>query len=250
MTQTLVTIITPVFDAEKHLNETIKSVLDQTYENFEYLLVDDCSNDDSQNIVKQYSEKDSRVKLIRLSKNSGAAVARNKGLEQAKGSFIAFLDSDDIWYPEKLSKQIDFMHENDYGFTYTKFELINEDGSLKKEASNLPQKLNYYSLLKNTAIACSTVMINKKKIGDFRMPLVRKGQDTATWLKILRDYEYAFLLNETLNQYRAVEGSLSSNKIQALKRTWNTYRNLEQLPLLKAIYYFTFSVVNAVLRRI
>lgn len=249
MTEQLISIITPVYNAEKYLAETIESVLDQTYSNFEYILVDDCSPDKSAEIIQKYAMEDNRVKYIKLEENSGAAVARNKGLELSKGSYIAFIDSDDKWMPSKLQKQISFMEENNVGFSYTKFDLIHQDGSLKKTDVKLPKKLNYTSLLKNTAIACSTVMINKEIVGDFRMPLVRKGQDTATWLQILRRLDYAYLVDEVLNQYRSVPASLSSNKIQALKRTWNTYYNLEQLPLPKALYYFGWYVINAILRR-
>lgn len=244
-----VSVITPVYNAEKFLKETIDSVLKQTYKDYEYLLVDDCSTDSSADIVKEYVENDNRVKYIKLKENSGAAVARNTGLEHAQGRYIAFVDSDDLWYPEKLEKQLTFMQENNEAFTYTKYEHITEDGEIQS-APDFPERLNYSGLLKNTAIACSTVVIDREVIGDFRMPLVRKGQDTATWLKILRDHDYAYLVDEILNQYRGREGSLSSNKIDALKRTWNTYRNLENLLLPKALYYFTFYIWNAVKRRL
>lgn len=244
-----VSVITPVYNAEKFLSETMKSVLNQTYGDFEYLLIDDCSIDKSSTIIKSYLENDERIKYIRLAENSGAAVARNTGLENAKGRFIAFVDSDDKWYPEKLEKQLIFMTENKKAFTYTKYERITEAGEFLG-APDFPVKLNYSGLLKNTAIACSTVVIDKNVIGDFRMPLVRKGQDTATWLKILKKHDYAYLVDEVLNQYRAREGSLSSDKFDALKRTWNTYRNIERLPLYKAGYYFPFYIWNALKRRL
>lgn len=244
-----VSVVTPVYNAEEFIRETIDSVLNQTFENFEFLLIDDCSTDSSADIVKKYAEKDERVKYIKLKENSGAAVARNTGLENAKGRYIAFIDSDDVWYPEKLEKQLNFMNENNEAFTYTKYEHITEDGEVRS-TPDFPEKLNYSGLLKNTAIACSTVVIDRQVIGDFRMPLVRKGQDTATWLKILRNHDYAYLVAEVLNQYRGREGSLSSDKISALKRTWNTYRNIEKLPLHKAVYYFGFYVWNAVKRRL
>jgi len=250
MSKPEVSVITPVYNAEEFLKETIDSVLNQTYTSFEYLLIDDCSTDNSAAIIKEFSKRDSRVKYIKLEENSGAAVARNMGLENAKGHVIAFIDSDDKWYPEKLEKQLGFMEENNRAFTYTKYERISEDEGEVFGAPDFPKRLDYSGLLKNTAIACSTVVINRQVIGDFRMPLVRKGQDTATWLKILREHDYAYLVDEVLNQYRAREGSLSSNKLDALKRTWNTYRNIEKLPLHKAIYYFTFYVLNAVKRRL
>lgn len=244
-----VSVVTPVYNAEKFLKETIESVLGQTFEDFEYLLIDDCSTDNSTNIVKEYAKEDKRVKYIRLRENSGAAVARNTGLENAQGRYIAFIDSDDVWYPEKLKKQLDFMKEKNEAFTYTKYEHITEEGDVLS-APDFPEKLSYSGLLKNTAIACSTVVIDRQVIGDFRMPLVRKGQDTATWLKILRNHDYAYLVDEVLNKYRGREGSLSSDKVSALKRTWNTYRNIEKLPLHKAVYYFGFYVWNAIKRRI
>lgn len=249
MNKPKVSVITPVYNAEKYLSETIESVLKQTYKSFEYLLIDDCSTDNSASIIKEFEEKDSRVRYIKLSENSGAAVARNRGLEEAKGRYIAFVDSDDKWYPKKLERQLDFMENNHKAFTYTNYEHITEEGEVLS-SPKLPDKLNYSRLLKNTAIACSTVVIDRQIIGDFRMPLVRKGQDTATWLQILRNHDYAYLVDEILNQYRGREGSLSSNKVGALKRTWNTYRNLEKLPLHKAIYYFSFYMWNAVKRRL
>lgn len=248
MNKPKVSVITPVYNAEKYLSETIESVLKQTYKSFEYLLIDDCSTDNSASIIKEFEEKDSRVRYIKLTENSGAAVARNRGLEEAKGRYIAFVDSDDKWYPEKLERQLDFMENYHKAFTYTNYEHITEEGEVLS-SPKLPEKLNYSDLLKNTAIACSTVVIDRQIIGDFRMPLVRKGQDTATWLQILRNHDYAYLVDEILNQYRGREGSLSSNKIGALKRTWNTYRNLEKLPLHKAVYYFSFYMWNAVKRR-
>lgn len=250
MIENLVSIVTPVYNAERFIEKTINSVQAQTYEQFEMILVDDCSPDDSAAVIKNLAALDTRIKYVKLEENAGAAVARNTGLEYAKGQYIAFIDSDDVWKPEKLAKQIAFMKKNDYAFTYTNFEMVEEDGTVINASVPLPEKLNYSGLLKNTAIACSTVIIDRKIIGDFRMPLVRKGQDTATWLKILRTHEYAYLFNEVMGSYRQVQGSISSNKIGALKRTWNTYRNIEKLPLPKALYYFAFYVFNAVKRRI
>lgn len=249
MVEVEVSVITPVYNAEEFLAETIESVLEQTYKSFEFLLIDDCSTDTSADIVKAYAKKDSRVRYIKLAENSGAAVARNKGLEEAQGRFIAFVDSDDKWYPEKLEKQLNYMKTENKAFTYTKYERISEEGEFLG-APDFPSRLNYSGLLKNTAIACSTVVIDRDVIGDFRMPLVRKGQDTATWLKILKTHDYAYLVDEVLNQYRSRAGSLSSDKFGALKRTWNTYRNIEKLPLHKAIYYFVFYGLNAVKRRL
>ena len=143
------------------------------------------------------------------------------------------------------------MKEHKYGFTFTSYELMSEDGKNLNKIVQVPQKINYDGLLKNTIIGCLTVVIDRKLVGDFRMPLLRKGQDTATWLKILKNNcKYAYSMNENLANYRLVEGSISSNKIGALKRTWNTYRNVEKLSLIKSCYVFSFYVLNAIKKRI
>lgn len=250
MKKDLVSIVSPVYKAEAFIEKTIRSVMNQTYPHWEYILVDDCSPDNSAAIIQELMKEDDRIKYVKLAQNEGAAVARNTGIEHAQGQYIAFIDSDDVWKPHKLETQLRAMKENDYAFTYTNFEPLTEEGEVISNGVVLPEKLNYTGLLKNTAIACSTVVIDREVIGDFRMPLVRKGQDTATWLKILRKHDYAYLVNEPLGQYRQVEGSISSDRIGALKRTWNTYYRLEKLPLPKAIYYFCYYVFNAIRRRI
>lgn len=250
MQKELVSVITPVYNAAAFIEKTVQSVLNQTYTNIEHILVDDCSTDNSEAIINEMIAEDSRIKYIKLQENSGAAVARNVGIENARGQFVAFIDSDDVWRTDKLEKQISYMQDNKYAFTYTNFEMVSEDGHVLNTKVPLPKRLDYNGLLKNTAIACSTVIIDRQIIGDFRMPLVRKGQDTATWLKILKSHDYAYALDEVLGQYRQVRGSISSDRLGALKRTWNTYYNIEKLALPKAIYYFSFYVFNAIRRRI
>lgn len=245
----LVSIITPVYNAEKFVEETIKSVQAQTYSNWEMILVDDLSTDRSEEIIKRIQNKDERIKYIKLNENSGAAVARNTAIENAKGRYIAFLDSDDLWKSTKLEKQLKFMKENNCGFTFTSYELMNEEGSNLNKVIKVPKRINYNGLLKNTIIGCLTVIIDRKLVGDFRMPLIRKGQDTATWLKILRSYEYAYGINENLANYRLVKGSISSNKLSALKRTWYIYRSVENITLVKSIYVFNCYVLRAIAKR-
>lgn len=247
----LISIITPVYNAERFISETIKSVLAQQYRNWELILVNDQSTDNSLNIIEEFASADSRIKVINLRENSGAAVARNTGIEAAKGQYIAFIDSDDYWDKDKLIRQIAFMQKGNIAFSYTDFRLVDETGQILKEKANVPISLDYTGLLKNTAIACSTVMIDRNIVGEFSMPLVRKGQDTATWLKIMRETGVtAYGISLPLNSYRQVAGSISSDRIGALKRTWNTYYNLEKLPFHKASYYFTSYVLNAIKRRL
>ncbi|MBM6614267.1 glycosyltransferase family 2 protein [Desemzia sp. RIT804] len=251
MNKPIISVITPVYNAEKYIENTINSVREQTFAHFEMILVDDCSTDNSREVIEKITKVDSRVKYVLLENNSGAAVARNTGIEAAKGRYIAFLDSDDVWKKDKLSQQLNFMEKNHYAFTYTAFETITENGEIIQEKVLVPKSLNYKQLLKNTAIACSTVIIDRSLVGEFSMPLVRKGQDTATWLKLLKGpVKNAYGLNEVLSSYRKVKGSISDDKLSALKRTWNTYRNIEKLPLPKAVYYFTWYVLNAIKKRI
>lgn len=250
MNEPLVSIITPVYNAEMFLSDTIKSVQNQTYKNWEMLLVDDCSKDNSAQIIKEFQKYDDRIKYIKLEKNSGASVSRNTGIKNAKGRFIAFVDSDDIWKPEKLEVQVKYMLENNLGFTFTSYRYMKEDGELTNKVAKAPSKINYNGLLKNTIIGCSTVVIDTDIVEYFEMPLVRRGQDTATWLQILRKEKYAYGIDKDLVDYRLVGESLSSNKIIALKRTWNTYRNVEKLGLIKSAYVFCFYVFNAIKKRI
>lgn len=247
----LVSVITPLYNAERFIVETIESVQNQTYKQLEMIIVDDCSTDNGPSLIEEMSKLDPRIKLIRLKSNQGAAVARNTALNYAKGQYVAFIDSDDYWEPEKLRIQLECMKKNKVAFTYTAFSLVSEQGELIKEKTDVPDSLDYHSLLKNTAIACSTVVIDRFIVGEFNMPNVRKGQDTATWLKLMREKNIkAYGINKTLSHYRQVEDSISSNKLGALKRTWNTYRNLEKLPFYKAIYYFTHYTFNAIRRRL
>lgn len=247
----LVSIVTPVYQAEKFLPATLAAVRAQTYTDWEWLLVDDASPDQSKALLNKAAAADERLKVLTHEKNQGAAVARNTGLAAARGQYVAFVDSDDLWEPEKLARQVAFMQERELAFTYTNFSLISEAGETLKERVSLPKQLTYSGLLKNTAIACSTVVIDVSQLGDFQMPLVRKGQDTATWLMLMRERGVtAYLLDEVLNHYRQVQGSVSSNKFKALKRTWHTYRQLEGLSWPVAAYNFLCYAFNALKRRL
>lgn len=242
--QYLVSIVTPAYNCEDFISETIISVLAQTYSNWEMIIVNDKSTDNTAEVINKYVQKDSRIKLINLNENSGAAVARNKAIEKAKGRFIAFLDSDDRWKREKLKKQIDFMINNNFGFTFTAYEYIKDENNSKDKIFSVPESLNYTQALKNTVIGCLTVIIDRNIVGDFRMPLVRRGQDNLTWLMLLKKGHIAYGLNENLAEYRRVSGSLSNNKFKALKRQWSNYRNVIKLPFVICVYYYSCYVIN------
>lgn len=237
----LVSIITPVYNSEKYISDTINSVLAQTYTNWEMLIADDCSSDNSAQIIKTYT--DSRIKYFKLETNSGAAIARNKALEKAKGNYIAFLDSDDAWKPEKLEKQLKFMMEKDVGFSFTGYEIIRDK---KNKIVEVPNTVNYDQFMKNTIIGTLTVMLSRKHVGDVRIVDVKKDHDSMTWAKLLRQGNIAYGLNESLAYYRKVEGSISNNKIKAAKNHWNNCRRIEKLSIPKCMYYFFFYVLNAI----
>ena len=197
-------------------------------------------------------KQNSKIKLIKLEQNSGAAIARNTGIEEAKGQYIAFLDADDLWNKEKLEKQVKFMKENDCAFSFTGYEFADENGVGNGKIVNVPQIINYKQALKNTTIWTSTVMFDLEKLDKelIQMPNVKRGQDTATWWKVLKQIDYAYGIDKVLSYYRRTNESLSANKITALKRTWNLYRNVEHLNVFYSFYNFCWYVLNAVRRRI
>ncbi|MEC5425937.1 glycosyltransferase family 2 protein [Virgibacillus sp. C22-A2] len=234
----LISVITPAYNAERFIKQTIESVLEQTYPNWEMILVDDCSTDDTVEIIKRYQEDDSRIKLIVHEVNSGSAVARNAAMEHATGQYIAFLDSDDLWYPEKLEKQLHFMQEKDIAFSFTKYRRIEEDGTLRNAISKAPESVGYNDLMKHCVIGCLTVMIDREKIGHLKMVNIRTRQDYVYWLTITKMGFRAYGLPEVLAKYRSVENSISSNKLKAAKRQWYVYRQIEKKNLLKSIWYF------------
>lgn len=238
MKNNLVSIITPSFKSEKFISKTIESVLKQTYQNWEMIIVDDISPDNSNIIIEKYRTKDSRIKLIKLEKNSGPAIARNRAIEEAKGRYIAFLDSDDLWTPEKLSKQISFMQENDVALSYTGYYRIEEESGEIIDQIHVPKKVDYSELLKQNIIGCLTAVYDTEKIGKVYMPDIRKRQDFGLWLSILKKVPYAYGMDEPLAHYRVRTASVSSNKIHASKYNWTLYREVEKLPVHKAIYYF------------
>lgn len=252
MQEDLVSIIVPVYKAEKFLKDTIQTVQDQTYSNWELIFINDCSPDNSVEIIENEIKKEQKIKLINLKENSGAAIARNTGIEEAKGKYIAFLDADDLWNKEKLEKQIKFMKEKDCAFSFTGYEFANENGKGNGKIVKVPETINYKQALKNTTIWTSTVIFDVQKLGKelIKMPKVKRGQDTATWWKVLKQIECAYGLNEVLSYYRRTNESLSANKIKALKRTWNLYRNVEHLNVFYSFYNFCWYVFNAIRRRI
>lgn len=246
--ENLVSIITANYNCEKFIEDTIQSVLSQTYKNWEMIIVDDVSTDNSINVIGKYIEKDSRIRLIKLEKNTGAAVARNTAIKDAKGRFIAFLDSDDLWIPEKLEKQIYFMITNNYDFTYTNYNLIDEDNIKYGKTFEAEKEVSYKDLLKTCSIGCLTAIYDTKKIGKVYMPLIRRRQDYGLWLRILKIISKGYCLEESLAIYRRRENSISSNKKNAAIYQWKIYRTVEKLNILSSIYYFLNYTINGFMK--
>lgn len=225
----LVSIIIPVYNAERFLERTLNSVLAQTYKEFEVILVDDRSTDKSAQIIAKYAALHPEIKYHLQEKNMGAAVARNTALEMAKGRFVAFLDSDDEWYPEKLESQLKLLKEKNMFFAYTAIEMIDESDNITKGKREVKEEVDYKFLLRNTMIATSSVLIDRNRFGDFRMPLRRGGQDYATWLQLLRTGEKACGINKVLVKYRQTNNSLSSNKFKSIKQVWEIQTQNEHI---------------------
>jgi len=246
----LVSIICPLYNSEKYIEETILSVLAQTYKNWEMIIVDDCSIDGGATVVEKYSNKDNRVKLVKLEQNSGPATARNTGLNRAKGRFIAFVDSDDVWDKNKLEIQMDFMLKKKISFSFTSYRLMDSEGVLQNHIISSVPKLTMVDYLKNTIIGCSTVMIDRSVIGNFEFIDIPTSQDAHLWITILKKGFLAYGISKVLVTYRIHNSSITSNKLKAAKQVWNLYYNIEKLGFLRSCYYFSFYAYNAVKKRL
>lgn len=248
-----VSIITPVYNSSKYIRECINSTIGQSFTDFEHILVDDCSMDDSVQIIEDYAKKDKRIKLIRLKKNGGAGVARNTAIEAAKGRFIAFLDSDDFWHKEKLNIQVDFMLKNDYAFSYSQYYIVDENSKPQKLVKS-PSKVGYDAILRNGYIGCLTAMYDAQKIGKYYMPLIRKRQDWVLWIKILKDVRTAHGIQQPLSYYRVGNESLSNNKFKLIKYNFSVFHKVLGMSQLESIYrmivflfsYFKFKLMSIV----
>ena len=245
----LVSIITPFYNSSKFIDECVNSVISQSYTNWELLIVDDYSDDNSKELLLNLEKRDERIQVIFLDNNIGAANARNVAILKAKGKYIAFLDSDDSWDYQKLDKQISFMIKNEIAFSYTSYQSISENGLDIIGVINAPYKMAYNNYLKNTIIGCLTVVIDIEKVGDFEMPSIRSSHDMALWLLIMKRGFDAYGLNENLANYRIVSTSNTSSKLDAAKDVWRVYRQFERLSFFYSIWCFLNYAFNAVIKR-
>ena len=237
----MVSIITPVYNSEKHLADCINSVLIQDYTEWEHILVDDCSSDNSFEIIEEFAKRDNRIVILKLTTNCGPGVARNTAIEMAKGRYIAFLDCDDIWFPQKLEKQVDYMQKNDYPFTFTSYLHMDESGRFRDKTVIAPEKVSYKSALFKNPIGCLTAMYDTQFYGKQYMPDIRKRQDYALWLKLLKRSN-AYGIQECLAGYRLQKKSVSSNKLSLIKYEWLIYRKEEKLCFFKSAFYLSSAI--------
>ena len=224
----LVSIITPCFNSEKYISQAIQSVISQTYENWELLLVDDCSSDETFSIISKFASQDARINAFKLDKNSGAGVARNFAIEKATGNHIAFLDADDLWKPEKLAKQLDFMQTQKIPFTFSFYETIDETGNSRNETITTPSKITYQQLYYCNWIGNLTGIYSVDFFGKIPISPIKKRQDWMLWLQIVKQIKAAIPIPESLAYYRVREDSISASKWKLIQYNFNIYRNFHQ----------------------
>lgn len=240
MNEKLVSVITPTYNCAKFIARTIDSVIAQTYGNWEMIIVDDRSSDNTKEIVEEYIKNDSRIKYHLLEANSGAAVARTTAMKLAQGAYIAFLDSDDVWMPDKLERQVKWMQENNYAFSCTAYEQIDEDDNLLGKTIKTVEKTDYNRLLLDCPVGNSTVVYDVEKMGKFEVPNIRKRNDDALWLKMLKKEKYIYGMPDVLMQYRIRKNSISSNKFKLIKYHWILYRKIEHLSVVRSAFHICY----------
>lgn len=248
MREGLVSIITPTYNCGRFIGETIESVQKQTYTNWEMVIVDDCSIDRTKEIVEEYISKDARIKYYCLENNSGAAVARTRAMQLADGEYMAFLDADDLWTEDKLEKQLQFMKQNKYAFSCTSYEQIDEAGNLINKIVKTIPKTSYNRLLLDCPVGNSTVMYSVKKMGKFEVPNIRKRNDDALWLQMLKKEKYIMGMPDILMKYRIRKNSISSNKLKVIKYHWILYREIEHLNIFRSLFHIGYWCVIKVMK--
>ena len=233
----LVSIITPSYNSAKFIAETIQSVHYQTYTNWEMIIVDDGSIDETESVVLSIIQKDSRIQFHKLSQNSGPAVARNTGIEKASGDYMTFIDADDIWFPTFIENNIKTIQETGIPFVFSSYRRANEELEFLYSDFIVPHKVSYTDILKSNSISCLTAFVDVKKLGKKYMPLIRKRQDMGLWLNYLKVIPYAYGIQETQAIYRIRENSLSRKKSDLIQYQWQFYREVEKLTIFQSAYY-------------
>lgn len=242
-----ISVIMPAYNASKYIGKAIISVIKQNYSNLELIIIDDCSSDNTSEIIQQFQKNYENIVYIKMENNSGVAKTRNKGLSIASGQYIAFLDSDDVWLEDKLTKQINIFKENKgIPFTYTAINIINEKDEIVKKAKKIKTKATYKILLRNTYVATSTVIIDREVTGDFLMPLRKSAEDYSLWLMLLKNFGMAKGINEALVNYRKTENSLSANKMKEIKYFMQVQREDMHIGRIRVLFNTFCYILHAI----
>lgn len=246
-----VSIICAAYNSASYIEETIQAILSQTYCDWELIIIDDCSKDNTSEIVNKYTLLFPNIILLKNEHNMGPGLTRNKGVKRAKGRYIAICDSDDIWLPRKLELQLSFMKSMaNIPISYTSYELVNEKGySLNKIVKVIKHPLSYSDYLKNTIIGFSTSIIDRSICTEIALPDMQSREDTFLWCTLLKSGYKAYGLDEILVKYRIHGSSISANKMKAAKQVWQLYRDYLKIPLMKRVYYFLWYAFNAFTKR-
>lgn len=244
----LVSIVMPAYNSADFIEETITSVQAQTYPHWELLVVDDCSTDATQQVVEGLAQADARIRYERLERNSGAAMARNRAMALAQGSYMAFLDSDDLWHPEKLQRQMRFMTTRGIRLCCTSYEQVDEQGAPTGKVIRAPRRVGYNRLLLDCPVGNSTVMYDVSQLGRFEVPNIRKRNDDALWLRMLRQEKYIWGMPDVLMSYRLRGDSISANKLSLVKYHWMLYRQIEHLSVIRSVFHLSVWGLIKILR--
>lgn len=244
----LISIITPCYNSEGTIQQTIESVINQTYQNWEMLIIDDCSTDNSADVIKRYADRDNRIRYFRTDSPSGSpSMPRNIGIEKASGKYIAFLDADDLWFPDKLEKQVSFLENNDYSFIYSDYEKMNHLGRRNNRLIKMPESSSFWDVIQTCTIPCLTVMMTREIIGKTRFKFIPK-EDFAFWLDILKKGVIAYNVGQVLAIYREQNKSRSSNKIDMIRKQWTVLRKVEGVKPIVASYFMFQYLFHGVLK--
>lgn len=241
----IVSVIMPAYNSEQYIEEAVNSVLKQTYDQIELIIVDDCSSDGTCRIIKKLAEVHKNIKYCLQKKNSGAGIARKTGVEVAKGRYIAFLDSDDIWVPNKIERQICLLKEKKGDFSYTAMDTIDKTGKSLNRLIQVKESIDYKMLQRNTMIATSTVLLDRNGTGPLEMPEKRYCEDYPVWLGLLRSGRIAYGIKEPMVHYRELKNSLSSNHFRSIKNVWLTQVKDEKINKLRVMVNMIFYAWNA-----
>jgi teichuronic acid biosynthesis glycosyltransferase TuaG len=245
-----VSIVTPAFNAGRFIDHTIDSVVAQTLPSWEMLIIDDHSRDDTYERAQRRARGDRRITAVRNPTNRGPGPTRNEALRRARGKYLAFLDADDLWDPEKLQRQLAFMQRGRYVFTYTSYRVVSQDGELLSHIGRVPEFQDYADMLKDTIVGCLTVMLDREALGEMWFPILPLSQDLAMWLSILRRGHRAYGLQDELASYRVVSTSITRNKLKSARAVWAVMRKAEKLPLIDTLRSFSSYALHATMRQL